>query len=43
MPKDVTLYKLLISCPGDVKEEIKIVNDVVGEFNDMFSDTLGIR
>lgn len=42
MPKDVTLYKLLISCPGDVKEEIKIVNEVVGEFNDMFSDTLGI-
>lgn len=42
MPKDVTLYKLLISCPGDVKEEIRIVNEVVVEFNDMFSDTLGI-
>lgn len=42
MPKDVTLYKLLISCPSDVQEEIKIVNEVVGEFNDMFSDTLGI-
>lgn len=42
MPQDVTLYKLLISCPGDVKDEIKIINEVVGEFNDMFSDTLGI-
>lgn len=42
MPQDVTLYKLLISCPGDVKDEIKIINEVVEEFNDMFSDTLGI-
>lgn len=42
MPKDVTLYKLLISCPGDVKEELKIIDEVVGEFNDMFSDTLGV-
>lgn len=42
MPQNVTLYNLLISCPGDVQAEVRIVNEVVAEFNDMFSDTLGI-
>ena len=42
MPQNVTLYNLLISCPGDVQAEVRIVNEVVAEFNDMFSVTLGI-
>lgn len=42
MPKNVNLYNLLISCPGDVTSEIKIINDVVSDFNDRFTDTLGI-
>lgn len=36
MPKSVTLYDLLISCPSDVKEELKIINETVDDFNRMF-------
>ncbi|MGK9160697.1 hypothetical protein [Bacillus subtilis] len=36
MPKSVTLYNLLISCPSDVKEELKIINEAVDDFNRMF-------
>ncbi|MED4874583.1 hypothetical protein P9703_14010 [Bacillus subtilis] len=36
MPKSVTLYDLLISCPSDVKEELKIINEAVDDFNRMF-------
>ena len=42
MPQNVTQYDLLISCPGDIKEEIEIINRTVQKFNDQFSDTLGI-
>ena len=42
MPQNVTQYDLLISCPGDIKEEIEIINRTVLKFNDQFSDTLGI-
>lgn len=42
MPKSVTLYKLLISCPGDVTEEIELINDSVNRFNEFYSDELGI-
>ena len=42
MPKNVTQYDLLISCPGDIENEIKIVDDAVTQFNTQFSDTLGI-
>ena len=42
MPQNVTQYDLLISCPGDIQEEIKIINHTVQKFNDQFSDTLGI-
>lgn len=38
----MTQYDLLISCPGDIKEEIEIINRTVQNFNDQFSDTLGI-
>lgn len=42
MPKNITQYDLLISCPGDIVEEIDIINEVVAEFNQRFSNTLGI-
>lgn len=42
MPQNVTLYTLLISCPGDVKDEVKLILEAVDEFNDMFSEALGI-
>ena len=42
MPQNVTQYDLLISCPGDIKEEIEIINRTVQKFNDQFSDTLCI-
>lgn len=42
MPQNVTQYNLLISCPGDIKEEIEVINRTVQKFNDQFSDTLGI-
>ena len=42
MPKSVTQYDLLISCPGDIKEEVDLIQKAVEKFNDQFSDTLGI-
>lgn len=42
MPKNIVLYDLLISCPGDIKSEIKVVEEVVEEFNQQFATTLGI-
>ncbi len=42
MAKSVTLYNLLISCPGDVKEEIPLIESVVAKFNEMYTDPLGI-
>jgi len=42
MPKNVTLYKLLISCPGDITDEIELINDSVIKFNELYSDELGI-
>lgn len=42
MPKNVTLYKLLISCPGDVTDEIELINKSVSRFNELYSDELGI-
>lgn len=42
MPKSVTLYKLLISCPGDITDEIELINDSVTKFNEFYSDELGI-
>ncbi len=42
MPEKITKYNLLISCPGDVVEEIGIIENCVRKFNDQFSDTIGI-
>lgn len=42
MAKLITQYKLLLSCPGDIINEIEIVRKSVEKFNELFSDTLGI-
>lgn len=42
MPKNITQYELLISCPGDVRKEVEIIKEVVHKFNSEFSKTLGI-
>ena len=42
MPKNIVQYDLLISCPGDIENEIKIIEDAVSQFNTQFSDALGI-
>lgn len=42
MPKNITQYDLLISCPGDIQSEIKLIEQAVEEFNERYSDTLGI-
>ena len=42
MPQSVTLYNLLISCPGDVKDEVKIIETAVEEFNELYAEPLGI-
>lgn len=42
MSQNVTLYNLLISCPGDVKEEVKIIESSVEEFNELYAEPLGI-
>ena len=42
MPRNVIQYDLLISCPGDITDEINIIDDAVSQFNTQFSDSLGI-
>ena len=42
MAKNVVRYDLLISCPGDVQTEVTLIKDCVEEFNEKFSDTLGV-
>ena len=42
MPKSVTQYDLLISCPGDITDEINFINKAVDKFNQQFSDVLNI-
>lgn len=43
MPKIVTQYDILISCPGDItKEEIEVINRSIQRFNDLYTKSLGI-
>ncbi len=42
MAQNVTLYNLLISCPSDVTEEVKLIESAVDEFNELYAEPLGI-
>lgn len=42
MSKNVTMYDLLISCPGDIKDEISIIEDAVDKFNQQYAEPLEI-
>lgn len=42
MVQNVTLYNLLISCPGDVKAEVALIEAAVEEFNELYAEPLGI-
>lgn len=42
MPQSVTLYNLLISCPGDIGSEVSLIEEAVDEFNELFAEPLGI-
>ena len=42
MAQSVTLYNLLISCPGDVRDEVTLIETAVDEFNELYTDPLGI-
>lgn len=42
MAKNILQYDLLISCPGDAEGSVKIIKEIVDEFNQQFSDVLGI-
>ena len=42
MAQSVTLYNLLISCPGDIKDEITLIESAVDEFNELYTNPLGI-
>ena len=42
MSKNVTQYDLLISCPGDVCDELEVIKESIERFNELYTDTLGI-
>ena len=42
MPKNITQYDLLISCPCDIKDEIRAIEEVVSCFNIAYSTVLGL-
>lgn len=42
MAQNVTLYNLLISCPGDIEDEVDLIESAVEEFNELYTDTSGI-
>lgn len=43
MPQNIIQYKLLISCPSDIQDEISIIRDVIKQFNEQYTDVLGIE
>jgi len=42
MPRNITQYNLLISCPSDVVDEIEIIEEIVKDFNLAYNDVLGL-
>lgn len=42
MAKNLLQYDLLISCPSDAAGSVRVIKEVVDEFNQQFNDVLGI-
>lgn len=41
-PYDESYIVCLISCPGDIKKEVTLIEAAVDEFNELYAETLGI-
>lgn len=42
MPRNSKIYDILISCPGDIQEEVNIIEDVVNDFNRTIGQNINI-
>lgn len=42
MPNNITQYDLLISCPGDIKDELHVIENCVQRFNELHSCSLSV-
>ncbi|WP_300759207.1 hypothetical protein [uncultured Brachyspira sp.] len=43
MPKSTLLYKLLISCPSDIENEINIIKNAIQNFNKTLGDAINTK
>ena len=43
MPQTISLYKLFLASPSDVKEERLIVESIINDFNNTYSSQLNAR
>lgn len=43
MPKSTLLYKLLISCPSDIENEINIIKNIIQNFNKILGDAINTK
>lgn len=43
MPKTITQYSILISCPSDVQDELAIIEDVINEINRNIGEINGVK
>ena len=43
MAKIVKVFNILISCPGDIKEEVEVIKSVIEQFNRTTGDENNIR
>lgn len=42
MPIKTITYNILISCPGDIVEEVDVINDVITQFNELYASSFHI-
>lgn len=38
MPKNMTVYDLLISCPSDVNKYVQVIEKIISDFNSMYGE-----
>lgn len=43
MPTTTTTYDILISCPGDIQDEIGIIKDTIEQFNELYTKAFHIQ